>query len=71
MALTGVGLTALYLDTTRGMPTSKLLPYIIVIDVRDDSTDEFNDKNAMDIEAIYRFSTASGAVGSTNNGGRQ
>ncbi|MEC8276264.1 MAG: hypothetical protein VXZ96_00135 [Myxococcota bacterium] len=67
VAVTGVGLTALYLDEERGFlfVASKLLPYIIVIDVRDDTDDreDFVDRNYLDIESIIGIPTASGADG--------
>ena len=64
-ALSGVGLTSIAIDEERGFlyAVSKLMPYIIVIDARDDSQGTFVDRNYLDIEAVLRFSTSSGAVG--------
>jgi len=63
--LSGIGLTSLTLDTDRGFlyACSKLRNYITVIDIRDDSTDDFTDLNYLDIEAILVVETASGATG--------
>jgi predicted GH43/DUF377 family glycosyl hydrolase len=67
VAVTGLGLTALYIDEERGFlfVASKLLPYIIVIDIRDDSDDreDFVDRNYLDIESIIGIQTSSGAAG--------
>jgi hypothetical protein len=64
-SLSGVGLTALAIDEERGFvyAVSKLMPYIIVIDARDDSQGDFIDRNYLDIEAVITASTSSGAVG--------
>ena len=47
LSLSGVGLSELTVDSQRGMlyATSKLLPYIAVIDIRDDSGNGFVDRN--------------------------
>ena len=45
---------------------SKRLPYIHVIDIRDDSTETESDRNYLDIEATYQFFTTSGASGFRN-----
>jgi DNA-binding beta-propeller fold protein YncE/predicted GH43/DUF377 family glycosyl hydrolase len=52
--LTGTGLTSITVDSERGFlyVASKLTAYIFVIDIRDDSTDEFNDLNYLDIESV-------------------
>jgi predicted GH43/DUF377 family glycosyl hydrolase len=54
ISLVGIGLTALDLDEERGFlyVSSKLLPYITVIDIRDDSTEAFDDLNYLDVEAV-------------------
>jgi predicted GH43/DUF377 family glycosyl hydrolase/DNA-binding beta-propeller fold protein YncE len=66
LSVTGVGLTSLDLDAERGFlyVTSKLLPYIIVIDVRDDSTEDFSDLNYLDIEAVMVANTLTDSSGS-------
>lgn len=65
LPLTGVGLGGLHIDQEKGFlyAVSKLLPYIIVIDIRDDSTEDFDDRNYLDVEATIAFSTSSGAIG--------
>jgi predicted GH43/DUF377 family glycosyl hydrolase/DNA-binding beta-propeller fold protein YncE len=66
LSVTGIGLTALDLDSERGFlyVTSKLLPYVIVVDIRDDSTSEFNDLNYLDIEAVMVANTLTDSTGS-------
>ncbi|MDP6935397.1 MAG: hypothetical protein QGG40_20925, partial [Myxococcota bacterium] len=61
----GYGLASLALDEERGFlyASSKLLPYVFVIDIRDDSTDDFDDLNYLDIEAIMVGESAAGSVG--------
>ena len=61
----GVGLSALTLDEERGFlyATSKLAPFIIVLDIRDDSDDAFLDSNYLDVEAVLLFNTAGGGDG--------
>ena len=63
----GVGLTSMTLDEERGLIylASKRLPFIMVVDVRDDSNEQtgFQDLNYLDVEAILVVSTASEAVG--------
>ncbi len=62
---TGRGLAALYLDQDAGLlyVGSKLVSYIQVFDVRDDSVSGFDDSNYMAVEAILTTDTASGGVG--------
>jgi DNA-binding beta-propeller fold protein YncE/predicted GH43/DUF377 family glycosyl hydrolase len=62
---TGIGLAALHLDEQLGMlfVASKLTSYIQVIDVRDDSTEAWDDANYLDIEAFLTTDTASGGAG--------
>jgi DNA-binding beta-propeller fold protein YncE/predicted GH43/DUF377 family glycosyl hydrolase len=66
-SIVGIGLTALTLDADRGFvyAVSKLLPYIVVIDIRDDSDDStgFVDRNYLDIEAVLIVTTSAGATG--------
>lgn len=66
ISLSGIGLTALDLDSERGFlyVTSKLLPYVIVIDIRDDSTADFSDLNYLDIEAVMVANTLTDSSGS-------
>lgn len=61
----GVGLSALALDEERGFlyATSKLAPFIVVLDIRDDSTPGFIDSNYLDVEAVLLFDTAGGGDG--------
>jgi predicted GH43/DUF377 family glycosyl hydrolase len=64
---TGIGLTALHLDTERGMlfAVSKLHATIFVIDVRDDTDAAagFYDRNYLDVEALILLNTSSSATG--------
>lgn len=62
---TGEGLTALYLDEALGMlfASSKKTNFILVIDVRDDSTDTWDDANYLGVEAMLTTDTASGGAG--------
>ena len=64
-ALTGLGLTSITVDSARGFlyAASKLVPYLFVIDIRDDSTDDFADLNYLDIEAVLPVSNATGGAG--------
>jgi DNA-binding beta-propeller fold protein YncE len=66
-SIVGVGLTALALDADRGFvyAASKLLPYLVVLDVRDDSDEStgFVDRNYLDIEAVLVVTTSGGATG--------
>ena len=57
--INGVGLTALDVDEERGFlyASSKLRPYITVIDIRDDSTEDFDDLNYLDVEAVLSART--------------
>lgn len=61
----GTGLHALTLDEERGLlyAVSKLAPFVVVLDIRDDSTDDFHDQNYLDVEAVMLFSSAGGADG--------
>ncbi len=61
----GVGLAALSLDSERGFlyAVSKLAPFVVVVDIRDDSTDSFQDLNYLDVEALILYSSAGGADG--------
>ncbi len=63
--VSGIGLTALYLDQDRGFlyVASKRQPYIVVLDVRDDSRSGFDDRNYLAIEAVLPVDTGSGGVG--------
>jgi hypothetical protein len=58
-------MTALHHDAERGflLVASKLLPYVVVIDVRDDTTTGVPDSNYRDIEAIVTIDTSSGGAG--------
>ncbi len=62
---TGIGLAAMHLDEQRGLlfVASKLTSYIQVIDVRDDSTEGWDDANYLGIEAFLTTDTASGGAG--------
>ncbi len=64
-AVSGIGLIALSLDTERGYlyAISKLLGYLVVIDIRDDSGPAFRDLNYLDIEAVLPFNGSGGAQG--------
>lgn len=61
----GIGLSALTLDEERGFlyATSKLAPFIVVIDIRDDSWGNFEDRNYLDVEAVLLYSSAGGGDG--------
>lgn len=63
--LDGTGASSLVLDAERGFlyVTSKRTNIITVIDVRDDSTDDFIDANVYDIEAVLPVRTANGPRG--------
>jgi YVTN family beta-propeller protein len=67
LSLTGLGLIALDIDPERGFlyALTKHQPWIVVIDIRDDSDEESGEKdlNYLDIEAIIRVQTAAGADG--------
>jgi predicted GH43/DUF377 family glycosyl hydrolase len=62
---TGEGLTAVYVDERLGLlfAASKKTSYIIIIDVRDDSTDTWDDANYLGVEAMFTTETASGGAG--------
>lgn len=59
------GPTALALDDARGIlwVASKDFAGLIGVDVRDDSTATFEDRNALDIEVVLRLDSVSGATG--------
>jgi hypothetical protein len=64
----GVGLTSLTLDPDRGVlyAVSKLLSYIYVIDIRDDSDPNgtgFRDLNYLNVEALLIAESSAGATG--------
>jgi DNA-binding beta-propeller fold protein YncE len=61
----GTGGSSLTLDAERGFLfiTSKLHNFIYVLDVRDDSTDTFNDRNVYDIEALIAVESNIGSRG--------
>ena len=61
----GIGLTDLSLDTDRGFlyASSKLMPHIAVIDIRDDSQGDFVDRNYLDEEARIVLPTSMGSAG--------
>ncbi len=62
---TGIGLAAMHLDPQLGLlfVASKLVSYIQVIDVRDDSVDGFDDANYLGVEAFLTTDVASGGAG--------
>lgn len=61
----GVGLAGAWFDDARGFlyVTTKMSPYVYVVDVRDDSSGDFVDRNAFDVEALLVFSTENGPRG--------
>ena len=61
----GIGLTDLSVDEERGFlyASSKLMPHIAVIDIRDDSQGDFVDRNYMDEEARIVLPTSMGSAG--------
>jgi hypothetical protein len=61
----GIGLTDLAIDTDRGFlyASSKLMPHIAVIDIRDDSQGDFVDRNYLDEEARIVLPTSMGSAG--------
>ena len=63
--ITTRAMTSMHLDTERGflLVSSKLLSYIVVIDVRDDTTTGVPDTNYLDIEAILTIETSTGGAG--------
>jgi len=65
--MSGLGLISLAVDSDRGVlyGVSKHLPYIAVIDIRDDSdaAQGFSDLNYLDVEAIIRVDGASTSAG--------
>ena len=60
IALSGIGLTGLTVDSERGWlyAASKLTSYFYIIDIRDDSTGDFQDLNYLDIEAVVSIPTS-------------
>jgi hypothetical protein len=61
----GIGLTDLSVDEERGFlyASSKLMPHIAVIDIRDDSQGDFVDRNYLDEEARIILPTSLGSAG--------
>ena len=61
----GIGLTDIAVDEERGFlyASSKLMPHISVIDIRDDSQGDFVDRNYMDEEARIVLPTSMGSAG--------
>jgi DNA-binding beta-propeller fold protein YncE len=61
----GEGMSSMRLDEDRGFLfiTSKLVNRIWVLDVRDDSTDTFEDSNVLDLEAVIELDGLSGGYG--------
>lgn len=61
----GIGLTDLALDADRGFlyVSSKLMPHIAVVDIRDDSQGDFVDRNYLDEEARIVLPTSMGSAG--------
>ena len=59
----GLAASALHIDDARGFlyVSSKLLNYIYVIDIRDDSTEDWIDANYLDLEAVLSANTDVGA----------
>ena len=59
------GMTSMHLDVERGylLVSSKLLSYIVVIDVRDDTTTGVPDTNYLGVEAILTVETSTGGAG--------
>lgn len=64
-ALDGTGVSFLHADVDRGFlyVASKTNNHILVLDIRDDSTDTFDDANVFDIEAVLVSLTDSTSVG--------
>jgi predicted GH43/DUF377 family glycosyl hydrolase len=62
-SLMGLGCSAIAEDTDRGFLYigCKLASYVYVLDIRDDSTDSFDDLNYLDIEAVLLVETSTGA----------
>ncbi len=62
---TADGPSAGVLDASRGILwiVSHTFPGLIAVDVRDDSTSTFDDRNYLDIEAAVRVSTTTGLLG--------
>lgn len=61
----GIGLTDISVDSDRGFlyASSKLMPHIAVIDIRDDSQGDFVDRNYLDEEARIVLPTSMGSAG--------
>jgi len=64
-ATTGTGLSELFVDQQRGFMyvASKLLSYLTVIDIRDDSQYQGDDSNYLGVEALLATDTSSGGTG--------
>ena len=63
--LSGTNIAQASVDTERGLlfVTSRQLPYIMVVDIRDDSDDTFTDRNYLKLETTLTFLSTSGAAG--------
>lgn len=63
LAYSGRGCTALELDAYTGMlyVGCKLVPYVFVLDVRDDSTTTFDDLNYLGVESVLALVTSTGS----------
>lgn len=63
LAYSGRGCTTLELDSNLGMlfVGCKLVPYVFVLDVRDDSTTSFDDLNYLGIETVLSIVTSTGS----------
>ena len=63
LAYSGRGCTTLELDPIEGMlfVGCKLVPYVFVLDVRDDSTTTFDDLNYLGIETVLSIVTSTGS----------
>ena len=61
----GIGLTDISIDSERGFlyASSKLMPHVSVIDIRDDSQGDFVDRNYLDEEARLILPTSMGSAG--------
>ena len=59
------GVTAGAIDPVNGwlFTAGKDFPGIIVVDIRDDSTADFDDLNYLDVETVLRFDTTTGILG--------
>jgi predicted GH43/DUF377 family glycosyl hydrolase len=63
VSVAGGGCSALAEDTDRGFlyVGCKLVPYVYVIDIRDDSVGDFQDLNYLDVESILLVETSTGS----------